>query len=155
MGQSVVTPTPRSNPECNLAPRSIRLNAIHPTNLTHLLHNPEMYKVFRPDLEHPTREDAQLALTQFQAKLISYIEPEDVANLAAFLASDEPQPGPEVSARPVGAHLAVLVFGGHRPGPAGPNQNPRISPKGLKNIRCWFDQIDLCVPFVWRPSVLA
>jgi NAD(P)-dependent dehydrogenase (short-subunit alcohol dehydrogenase family) len=130
MGQSVVTPTPRSNPECNLAPRFIRLNAIHPTNLTHLLHNAEMYKVFRPDLEQPTREDAELALTHFQAKVISYIEPEVVANLAAFLASDEPQPGPEVSARAGGAHLARLALGGHRQGPTGPNQSPTDKSEG-------------------------
>ena len=73
-----------------LAPRFIRVNAIHPTNVnTHLLHNDEMYKVFRPDLEHPTREDAEPAFTYFQAMPIPYIEPEDVANLAVFLASDE------------------------------------------------------------------
>ena len=73
-----------------LAPRFIRVNAIHPTNVnTNLLHNDEMYKVFRPDLEHPTREDAEPAFTYFQAMPIPYIEPEDVANLAVFLASDE------------------------------------------------------------------
>jgi SDR family mycofactocin-dependent oxidoreductase len=75
---------------CYLAPRFIRVNAIHPTNVnTHLLHNDEMYKVFRPDLEHPTREDAEPAFTYFQAIPIPYIEPRDVANLAVFLASDE------------------------------------------------------------------
>ena len=73
-----------------LAPRFIRVNAIHPTNVnTHLLHNDEMYKVFRPDLEHPTREDAEPAFTYFQAMPIPYIEPEDVTNLAVFHASDE------------------------------------------------------------------
>lgn len=46
-------------------------------------------QVFRPDLEHPTREDAEPAFTYFQAMPIPYIEPEDVANLAVFLASDE------------------------------------------------------------------
>jgi SDR family mycofactocin-dependent oxidoreductase len=73
-----------------LAPRFIRVNAIHPTNVnTHMVHNDEMYKVFRPDLEHPTREDAEPGFTYFQAIPIPYIEPQDVANLAVFLACDE------------------------------------------------------------------
>lgn len=74
----------------HLASRFIRINAIHPTNVnTHLIHNEGMYKLFRPDLENPTREDAEPAFTFFQAMPIPYIEPEDVANLAVFLASDE------------------------------------------------------------------
>ena len=33
-----------------------RVNCVHPTNCnTHLLHQEALYKVFRPDLEHPTR----------------------------------------------------------------------------------------------------
>jgi NAD(P)-dependent dehydrogenase (short-subunit alcohol dehydrogenase family) len=34
-------------------------------------------------------KEAELAFTYFQAMPIPYIEPEDVANLAVFLASDE------------------------------------------------------------------
>jgi len=74
----------------HLAPRLIRINAMHPSNCnTHLLHNDGLYGLFRPDLEHPSREDAELAFTFFQAMPIPYVEPEDVANLALFLASDE------------------------------------------------------------------
>ncbi|HLT15823.1 MAG TPA: mycofactocin-coupled SDR family oxidoreductase [Acidimicrobiales bacterium] len=74
----------------HLAPRFIRINAMHPSNCnTHLLHNDGLYGLFRPDLEHPSREDAELAFTFFQAMPIPYVEPEDVANLALFLASDE------------------------------------------------------------------
>jgi len=74
----------------HLAPRFIRVNAVHPTNCnTHLLHNDGLYGIFRPDLEHPTREDAEPAFTYFQAMPIPYVEPEDIANLALFLASDE------------------------------------------------------------------
>lgn len=78
----------------HLAPKFIRINVIHPTNVnTHLLHNDGIYSVFRPDLvaegRKPTREDADLAFTFFQAMPIPYIEPEDVANLAVFLASDD------------------------------------------------------------------
>jgi SDR family mycofactocin-dependent oxidoreductase len=74
----------------HLAPRFIRVNAIHPTNCnTHLLHNEGLYKVFRPDLEHPTREDVLPAFTMFQAMPIPYVEPIDISNLVLFLASDE------------------------------------------------------------------
>jgi SDR family mycofactocin-dependent oxidoreductase len=74
----------------HLAPRFIRVNAIHPTNCnTHLLHNDGLYSLFRPDLEHPTREDVEPAFTYFQAMPIPYVEPLDISNLVLFLASDE------------------------------------------------------------------
>jgi NAD(P)-dependent dehydrogenase (short-subunit alcohol dehydrogenase family) len=74
----------------HLAPRFIRVNAIHPTNCnTHLLHNEGLYAMFRPDLENPTREDVVPAFTTFQAMPIPYVEPVDISNLVLFLASDE------------------------------------------------------------------
>jgi NAD(P)-dependent dehydrogenase (short-subunit alcohol dehydrogenase family) len=52
-----------------------------------------MYGVFRPDLKAegkvPTREDAEPLFSLFQAMPIPYIEPEDMANLGVFLASDD------------------------------------------------------------------
>jgi SDR family mycofactocin-dependent oxidoreductase len=78
----------------HLADRFIRVNAMHPANCnTHLIHHQAMYNLFRPDMadqgEDVGREDAELAYTAFQAMPIPYVEPEDVANLAVFLASDE------------------------------------------------------------------
>jgi SDR family mycofactocin-dependent oxidoreductase len=74
----------------HLAPRFIRVNAIHPTNCnTHLLHNDLLYRVFRPDLENPTREDVIPAFTAFQAMPIPYVEPLDISNAVLFFASDE------------------------------------------------------------------
>jgi SDR family mycofactocin-dependent oxidoreductase len=73
-----------------LAPRFIRVNIIHPTNCnTSILHNDRMYRAFRPDLEHPTQEDVQQAFVDHHAMPVPYVEPEDIANMAAFLASDE------------------------------------------------------------------
>ena len=74
----------------HLAPRFIRANVIHPTNVnTHLLHNDGLYALYRPDLERPTRDDVLEAFTHFQAMPIPYVEPEDIANLGVFLASDD------------------------------------------------------------------
>jgi NAD(P)-dependent dehydrogenase (short-subunit alcohol dehydrogenase family) len=73
-----------------LAARFIRMNGIHPTNTdTALLHNIDVYRAFRPDLENPTREEAMVALPYMQAMPIPYIDPLDVSHLVAFLASDE------------------------------------------------------------------
>lgn len=73
-----------------LSQQLIRLNAIHPTNCdTPLLHNEDVYRAFRPDLEHPTREDALPALPAMQAMPIPYVDPVDISNMVVYLASDE------------------------------------------------------------------
>jgi SDR family mycofactocin-dependent oxidoreductase len=73
-----------------LAPQLVRINAIHPTNCnTLLLHNADVYRAFRPDLENPTRADAMAAFPAMHPMPIPYVEPQDVSNLVAFLASDE------------------------------------------------------------------
>lgn len=74
----------------NAAPRSIRANTIHPTNCnTDMLQNDLMYTTFRPDLESPTRADAELGFHAQQAFPIPYVEPIDISNAVLFLASDE------------------------------------------------------------------
>ncbi|HZE50912.1 MAG TPA: mycofactocin-coupled SDR family oxidoreductase [Jatrophihabitantaceae bacterium] len=73
-----------------LAPRRIRANAVHPTNVnTDMLHNDAMYRVFRPDLEQPTRDEAELAFHSQQAMPLPYVEPVDISNAVVYLASDE------------------------------------------------------------------
>ncbi len=73
-----------------LAQKMIRVNAIHPTNCnTHLIHNEELYKVFRPDLAEPTREDVIPAFTYFQAMPVPYVEPVDISNAVLYFASEE------------------------------------------------------------------
>lgn len=74
----------------NLAPRGIRANVVHPTNCnTPMLQSEPMYRSFRPDLEKPTRADAEPAFGVQQAMPIPYIEPVDISNAVLFLASDE------------------------------------------------------------------
>jgi SDR family mycofactocin-dependent oxidoreductase len=73
-----------------LAPHSIRVNAVHPTNVdTDMLQSDPMYKVFRPDLDAPTRADAELAFPAMQPMPIGYVEAVDISNAVLFLASDE------------------------------------------------------------------
>lgn len=73
-----------------LAPRGIRANAVHPTNVnTDMLQNPVMYGMFRPDLENPTREDAELVFPVMNGMPVPYVEPEDISMAVLFLASDE------------------------------------------------------------------
>lgn len=73
-----------------LAPKSIRANVIHPTNVnTDMLNSAPMYRQFRPDLESPTRDDALLAFPAMQAMPTPFVEPSDISNAVCFLASDE------------------------------------------------------------------
>jgi len=78
------------NLAAELAPLGIRANVVHPTNCnTDMLQSEPMYRAFRPDLEHPTRADAEPVFGVQQAMRIPYIEPEDISNMVLFLASDE------------------------------------------------------------------
>jgi (+)-trans-carveol dehydrogenase/(-)-trans-carveol dehydrogenase len=73
-----------------LAPHSIRVNSIHPTQVdTDMIMNESTYKLFRPELEHPTREDFEPASQAMNALPIPWVEPVDISNALLFLASDE------------------------------------------------------------------
>jgi SDR family mycofactocin-dependent oxidoreductase len=73
-----------------LGPKRIRINCIHPTNVnTDMLQNEAMYRVFCPDIAEPTREQAEVRMAAAHAMGRGWIEPEDVANLAVYLAADE------------------------------------------------------------------
>ena len=74
----------------NLAPLKIRANVVHPTNCnTPMLQSQPMYRSFRPDLENPTREDAEPAFYVQQAMPVPHIEPREVSETVLYLASDE------------------------------------------------------------------
>ncbi|MFF5010487.1 mycofactocin-coupled SDR family oxidoreductase [Streptomyces phaeochromogenes] len=73
-----------------VAPRKIRANAVHPTNCnTNMLNSDVMYRIFRPDLENPSREDALPAFPAMTAMGVPFVEPEDIAQAVLFLVSDE------------------------------------------------------------------
>ncbi|MGW0246148.1 mycofactocin-coupled SDR family oxidoreductase [Nocardia goodfellowii] len=74
----------------HIAPRKIRANVVHPTNCdTPMLQSEPMYRSFRPDLDKPTRQDAEPAFHVQQAMPIPFVDPVDISNAVLFLASDE------------------------------------------------------------------
>ena len=73
-----------------LAPFMIRVNSIYPTTVdTDMVQNEAAYRLFRPDLENPTREDFAVAAQTLNALPIPWVETIDISNAVLFLASDE------------------------------------------------------------------
>lgn len=73
-----------------LGPLGIRVNAVLPTTVaTPMLHNPATYRLFVPDEEEPTREQAVEVMRAMHVLPIGEVEPVDISNAVVFLASDE------------------------------------------------------------------
>ena len=72
-----------------LAPDFIRVNALAPTTVdTPMVMNEATYRLFRPDLENPTREDFEVAARTLNKLPIAAIEPADISNAILYLVSD-------------------------------------------------------------------
>jgi SDR family mycofactocin-dependent oxidoreductase len=72
-----------------LAGDRIRVNSVHPTNVdTTLIQNENTYRLFRPDLENPTREDVVEPFQSLNLLPIPWVQPEDVAEAVLYLAAD-------------------------------------------------------------------
>lgn len=73
-----------------LAPHMIRVNSVHPTTVaTDMIHNEAVYDLFRPDLGHPTLDDAKDAFLTLNMLPIPWVEARDISNAVLWLASDE------------------------------------------------------------------
>jgi SDR family mycofactocin-dependent oxidoreductase len=73
-----------------LAPDMIRVNSIHPTVVdTPMVDNEPTFRLFRPDLEHPTKDDFAAAAQGINALPIPWVDAVDISNAVLFLASDE------------------------------------------------------------------
>ncbi|HEX6393834.1 MAG TPA: mycofactocin-coupled SDR family oxidoreductase [Acidimicrobiales bacterium] len=73
-----------------LATQGIRVNCVHPTSVnTDMLHNEATYNVFRPGFEHATLEDAMDGFHFVNSMPTPWVEPSDVSDAVAWLASDE------------------------------------------------------------------
>jgi (+)-trans-carveol dehydrogenase len=72
-----------------LAPHSIRVNTVHPTTVaTPMILNEPTYRLFRPDLENPTREDFEVAARTLNKLPVAALEPADISNAILYLVSD-------------------------------------------------------------------
>lgn len=73
-----------------LAPHNIRVNSIHPSNCrTPMMTNSGVRKMFRPDLEDPTLEDALDSYGTIHLLDTPWVEPEDVSAAILYLVSDD------------------------------------------------------------------
>lgn len=73
-----------------LAPHWIRVNSVNPTQVdTPMIMNDEIFRMFRPDLESPGRDDIVDVSIATNALPVPWVESRDVSNAVLFLASDE------------------------------------------------------------------
>jgi (+)-trans-carveol dehydrogenase len=73
-----------------LAPHSIRVNTVHPTTVaTDMVLNEATYRLFRPDLEAPTRADFEQAARAVNRLPVVALESDDISNAVMYLVSDD------------------------------------------------------------------
>ncbi|BBY38109.1 putative short-chain type dehydrogenase/reductase [Mycobacterium mantenii] len=73
-----------------LGQHNIRVNSVCPTNVnTPMFMNDMSMKLFRPDLENPSRDDVAAVAQWMHTLPLGWVEVEDIANAVLFLASDE------------------------------------------------------------------
>lgn len=73
-----------------LAQHNIRVNTVHPGNVdTDMIINDTTFRVFAPDLEHPTKDDVADNFAATNLLPIPWVEPRDISHAVLWLASDE------------------------------------------------------------------
>jgi (+)-trans-carveol dehydrogenase len=73
-----------------LAPFSVRVNAVAPTSVgTDMIFNDSIYRLFRPDLAEPTKEDTVGAFQSLNMLPVPWNEARDVSEAVLWLASDQ------------------------------------------------------------------
>jgi (+)-trans-carveol dehydrogenase len=72
-----------------LGPHNIRVNTVCPGLIhTDMMMNQPTYDIFRPELDHPTKEDATEVFRTMQVLPTDWLEARDVSEVIAWLASD-------------------------------------------------------------------
>ena len=73
-----------------MGPHSIRVNCIAPSTVdTDMVHWPQAYQMFRPDIDKPCRADVVDVFTSLNVLPVPWILPSDVSNAVTWLACDE------------------------------------------------------------------
>ncbi len=74
----------------DFAQHGVTVNAIAPGNVdTPMIQNESIRRLMRPDLDHPTREDAAAAFERLHVIPIPWVEPEEITRAVLFLAAEE------------------------------------------------------------------
>ncbi len=67
----------------------VTANVIAPGNIsTDMLHNDMLYRLMRPDVEEPTREDVAPVMASLHVQPVPWLEPEEVTAAVVFLCSE-------------------------------------------------------------------
>jgi SDR family mycofactocin-dependent oxidoreductase len=67
----------------------ITANAVCPTNVNSpMIHRDNVYRLFAPDIDNPTREQAEERMKAMHPLGVPYVEPRDISQAILFLASD-------------------------------------------------------------------
>jgi len=72
-----------------MAHSGVTANVIAPGNIsTDMLHNDALYRLMRPDLEHPTRDDVAGPMASLHVQPVPWLEPDEVTAAVVFLCSE-------------------------------------------------------------------
>lgn len=73
----------------DLAPHGITVNAIAPGNIsTPMIHNDELYRMMRPDLEHPGTADVEPVFQSLHAQPVPWLDSAEITRVVLFLAAE-------------------------------------------------------------------
>ncbi|OUS92343.1 mycofactocin-coupled SDR family oxidoreductase [Rhodococcus sp. NCIMB 12038] len=73
-----------------LAPFSIRVNSVHPTNVnTPMIMNDAVSRAFCPGIDDPSEDDVKRSLSFLNMLPVPFVECDDITNAVMWLASDE------------------------------------------------------------------
>ena len=73
-----------------LGTHHIRVNALNPTQVdTDMIQNPLIYQLFRPDIDHPTKEQFAAASQAGMLLPTPWVDPADVSAAVVFLTCDD------------------------------------------------------------------
>ena len=72
-----------------MAHAGVTANAVAPGNVsTDMIHNETLYRLMRPDLEEPTREEVATVMATLHVQPVPWIEPDEVTAAVVFLCSE-------------------------------------------------------------------